>query len=217
MDNKKAIIQTVKQKWENIKDFLNERSKRIWTATEAKSLNRGGIEIVANSTGLHRHTIGRGIKEIELKQAQKLDTNRIRKKGGGRKKATFKDKDLIPDIQKLVKSGTRGDPENPLKRTSKSIQKISDELNKDKFRAGPNVVARILKNLGYSLQANRKVNEGGSHTDRNYQFEFINNKAKKFLDQKQPVISIDCKKKENIGNFKNNGQEYHKKKGKLLK
>lgn len=140
-----------------------------------------------------------------------LNDKRIRKIGGGRKKNKEKDRELEKDIKDCVETSTRGDPESVLKWTSKSTRNLSDELNKDVHRASHTLVSNILKEMDYSLQSNKKTKEGGKNPDRDKQFEFINNKVKDFQKRNQPVISVDAKKKENIGNFKNNGKEYYKK------
>jgi len=200
---------TIAKKFNILKNHLDERNRRLWCATEAIIIGRGGITQISIETGLSRLTIRNGIKELNDQEI--LASGRIRKSGGGRKTIIQKDKTIILDLQNLVESSTRGDPENPLKWTSKSTQKLADELNIKGHKIGPRTVSKILKDIGYSLQANKKVIEGGDHPDRNEQFEFISQKVKEFQFKNQPVISVDCKKKENIGNFKNNGQEYHEK------
>jgi hypothetical protein len=206
--NKEAIILQVKQKYEVLDKVLDERSRRIWAGTEAKAIGRGGQLLVAQATGMHKNTVSAGVKEINEKK--ELEKGRIRKSGGGRKKAVYKDKTLQEDIKKQVESSTLGDPESPLLLSSKSTRKIADALNKETNRISHVSVAKELQNMGYSLQGNRKTKEGGEHPDRDAQFNFINNKGKEFQEQNQPVISVDTKKKELIGNFKNNGKEYHK-------
>ena len=163
----------ISKKFERISEYLNEKSKRLWSANEAISIGWGGIEIVSKSTGLSRKTISNGIKELKLE----LNTNqsRVRKKGGGRKKLKDKDINFEKDLKELVESSTRGDPESPLKWVSKSTRKLADELNKNGHRVSHVVVAETLRTMGYSLQSNKKTKE--------------------FQKNEQPVISVDCKKK----------------------
>ena len=201
----------IQERFQRITPHLDEKMRRLWCANEALAVV-GGITLVSNETGVSRTTITEGIKEIKgLKQ---LPDNNIRRSGGGRKLQTEKDISLKSDVEKSVESVTRGDPESPLKWCSKSTRNIADELNKDnkEKRASHSLIARILTESGYSLQSNRKTDEGSKNNpDRNEQFNFINEKVKEFQKNKYPVISVDTKKKENIGNFKNSGQEYHKK------
>ena len=199
-------ITGISEKYKLIKSHLNERSRRIWVAIEAKALGRGGKQILNRATGLAFATIRQGF--LDLEAAGSLQS--IRKKGGGRKKKITTDLLFKDDIARIVESATRGDPESPLLWCSKSTRNIAAELNKESIRASHALVARTLDEMGYSLQGNRKVHEGGDHIDRDKQFNFINNKVKTFQAKKQPVISVDTKKKENIGNFKNTGQEYCK-------
>ena len=183
----------ISQKFERLSEYLNEKTRRIWSANEAISIGWGGIEIVSKSTGLSRQTISKGIKELK----SELSTNqvKVRRNGGGRKKLKDKDINFEKDLKELVESSTRGDPESPLKWTSKSTRKLADELNKDGHRVSHVVVAETLKDMGYSLQANKKTHEGGNHPDRDAQFQFISNKTKEFQSNNQPVISVDGKKK----------------------
>ena len=199
--NKEALKSQIREKYEALSDVFNERSLRIWAATEARAIGRGGQILVSEAIGIHKNTVLAGMKEIRKEK----DTNNIvsiRRRGGGRKKNTEKDKTLTRDIQRLVESATRGDPMSPLLWCSKSTRNIADELNKKKKRASHVTVSKELELIGYSLQANKKTDEGGNHPDRDGQFRFINKKTKKFQKRNQPVISVDTKKKENIGNFK---------------
>ncbi len=200
----------IQERYESIKAHFNEKGRRLWCANEAKILPRGGITKVARATGVSRTTITEGIKELKgEKEVTSLE--RVRRAGGGRKGAEEKDEHLKRDIEGLVDPVTRGDPESPLRWTSKSTEKLAQELNKNGHRASDRLVSRILKKLGYSLQANKKTKEGSDHPDRNEQFEYINEKVKEFLEERIPVISVDTKKKENLGNYKNGGSEYAKK------
>lgn len=201
------LLEKLEHKYKFINPYLNEKSRRIWAATEVMTIGRGGLKLVQEVTRLSHNTIGRGIREI--KEENNNDPTRIRKNGGGRRKNTVIDKKLLPDIKALVESSTRGDPESPLLWCSKSTRHIADELNKNSQRTSHSAVGAILRDLDYSLQSNRKVKEGSYHPDRDAQFKFINQKTKEFIASKNPVISVDTKKKENIGEFKNAGQEYH--------
>jgi len=204
------IEQTIKEKYDKFSFCLNERSRRIWAAAEADSYGRGGITVVCNATGISRTTIKQGL--LELNDKHKLEHGRLRKKGGGRKKITINNPNIIKELESLVEPVTRGDPESPLRWTAKSTYKLAEELTKKGTKTSQRTVYSLLKNeLEYSLQANKKTEEGGNHPDRNAQFEYINEKTKKFQKNNQPVISVDTKKKENIGNFKNGGKEYQKK------
>lgn len=205
--DKAQLTSQIKEKYNTISDILNERSRRIWAASEARAIGRGGQILVARATNIHKNTILSGMREIERKKDSAV-VNRVRKKGGGRKESIQKDKNLKSDICKLVESSTRGDPESPLLWCSKSTRKIADELNKEIKRISHTTVSSELIKIGYSLQSNKKIKEGSSHPDRDGQFQFINTKTKSFQQRHQPVISVDTKKKENIGNFKNNGKEY---------
>jgi len=179
-------------------------------ATESKVLGHGGIGIVSKLTGVSRTTISAGLRE--LKNPDLIDTNRIRKKGGGRKKEVEKLPGIVKELEKLIEPALRGEPDSPLMWTSKSLRKLSVELKLKGFNVSHKLVGEILKANGFSLQANRKTDEGKGHPDRNAQFEHIHLKVKDFQENNQPVISVDAKKKELVGNFKNNGKEWHKEK-----
>ena len=206
-----TIISVIGNKYDLIKAHLNERSRRLWAANEANSIGYGGQKIVSKATALSRTTIKKGIIELTESAGKDIDISRIRKKGGGRKSNISTDSSLRDDICNIVEASTRGDPESALLWSSKSIRKIANELNKKAPRASHNLVATILNKLGFSLQGNRKVKEGSSHPDRDEQFNFINSKAKDFQKRNEPVISVDTKKKELVGEFKNGGKEYCKK------
>lgn len=197
-------ISQIRGKYQIIRAHLNERNRRLWSATETKAIGRGGQTIVNQATGLSFTTIRKGLIDLN----EDALTNRVRKCGGGRKKKIETDPSLVRDITEIIESSTRGDPESPLLWCAKSTRNIASELNKESGRASHSLVARTLDHMGYSLQGNRKVQEGGDHPDRDAQFNFINNKVKEFQTKKQPVISVDTKKKENIGNFRNTGHEY---------
>ena len=198
----------IKEKFNAVSKVIGEKGKRIWAAAEANSLGFGGISAVSRATGLDHKTIRKGIKELHKND---LDSSRERKVGGGRKTITETNEGIINDLNKLLEPATRGDPESPLLWTSKSSYKLCDELCNIGYKVCAYSVQKLLKNEGYSLQSNKKVLEGNSHKDRDEQFEHIYSNIKTFQIEGNPVISVDGKKKEKIGEFKNNGQEYHKK------
>ena len=196
----------IRERYQLLKPFLNERTLRLFAAAEAKSIGRGGIAMVAPIVKLERHTIGRGIKELEKTPVM---TERVRQPGAGRKKATILDPGLLPALESLIEPATRGDPESPLRHISKSTRHLARELNAQQHPISHQSVASILNAQSYSLQANKKTREGKQHPDRNAQFEYINANVKAQLAHNEPVISVDAKKKELVGNFKNNGREWH--------
>lgn len=206
---RKQAIQQIQTRYNLICEHLDEKQRRLFVGSEAKTIGTGGITMVHEATAVGINTIRRGIEELGDPEAQ---ASKVRKKGGGRKSNAEKDPELIQDINSIVSPATRGHPENPLLWSSKSTQNIADILNTNGHRASERLVARVLENqLGFSLQSNKKTKEGASHPDRDAQFNFINEKIIAFQKERQPVISIDAKKKENIGNFKNNGQVYEPK------
>ena len=189
---------------------LNEKQLRQYLGSEAEALGRGGIAIIARISGKSRNTIVAGIKE---NRSGEDCTERIRGTGGGRKSTMVKYPEVSGEIESIVSDTTFGNPENPLSYTTKSTRKIKQILNEKEYIIGHDVVGDILKDLGYSLQLNQKMLQvGEEHPDRDKQFRFINSKAKRFLKAGVPVISIDAKKKENIGNLINDGRTYRKKK-----
>lgn len=199
----------LRKKYQTILPHLNEKQKRIFLSAESEYFGRGGIVKVSKISGISRVTIAKGIKEI-LNEDVNL-SSRARKKGGGRKKEVFKQPNIEKALEELMEPVTRGEPESPLLWTSKSLRNLSEELEKNNYKISRNIISRILKSQGYSLQANRKTHEGSKHPDRDLQFQFINNKVKQFQQEGMPVISVDGKKKEQIGNFKNDGREWSKK------
>jgi transposase len=201
--------EAIKQRYELVSGNLNERSRRLLAASEALVIGRGGISAVSRATGLSRQVISNGIKELQDKE--RANDHRVRRKGGGRKKTVSKDQSLQEDLERLVEPMTRGDPESPLRWTSKSVRTLAQELRKLGHQVSHQLVSELLHLLGYSLQANRKTHEGGEHIDRDAQFEHINTQAKTFLAEGEPVISVDAKKKELVGDFKNPGREWHPK------
>jgi hypothetical protein len=205
-----AVVQWVRQKFLSLSGVFNERSRRVWAATEARSLGRGGIAAVVAATGMSSATVHKGIRELEAGEADDdiPETQRIRSKGGGRKRARDSQPGLIEALRLLVEPTARGDPESPLRWTCKSTYKLAAELNRQGFQVGARTVARELKDLDFSLQANRKTREGTSHPDRDAQFRYINEQVIRFQRRGQPVISVDTKKKELVGPYKNAGQEW---------
>jgi transposase len=201
----------IQEKYLSLKTHLDERARRIWAATEARALGRGGVACVSRATDLARTVIYAGLKELDNPETVPL--NRIRKSGGGRKSITWHNPDFPRRLESLVEPLVRGDPQSALRWTCKSIRNLSRELKKEGISAGYQTVAACLHELGYSLQSNKKcMTDGARHPDRNAQFEHINEAAGKALKRGNPVISVDTKKKELIGNFKNGGKEWHGKK-----
>jgi hypothetical protein len=199
-------IATVRQKYEVLAPLLHEKARRRWAAAEALSLGRGGISTVAAATGLARPTIRKGIAELQDRATDDEDS-RIRTPGAGRPPLTATDRALLKDLKRLVDPATRGDPMSPLLWTCKSTRNLAEALGGLGHAVSHQTVARLLDFLGYNLQANRKTEEGKNHPDRNAQFEHINSKVKAFQRRGQPVVSVDTKKKELVGNFKNAGRE----------
>jgi hypothetical protein len=188
---------------------MDERRRRQWAAAEARELGRGGVSAVARATGLSRTTITAGLRELKLPARQRaVETLRVRRPGGGRKPLAETDPQLWAALELLIEPTTRGDPESPLRWTCKSLRHLADELARQDHPAAPNTVAVLLKGAGYSLQGNRKTREGESHPDRDAQFRYINQQVRQGLDRGQPVISVDTKKKELVGDFKNGGREW---------
>jgi hypothetical protein len=198
---------TVRDKYDLLEREMDERTRRTWAATEALALGYGGIAVVHRATGMAVSTIRRGIRDVLSSEGPA--EGRVRRPGGGRKRVVETDETLVSDLDKLVDPCTRGDPMTPLRWTSKSVRKLSEELGVQGHGVSHVSVARILRQLGYSLQANRKIREGGQHPDRNAQFEHINEEVKRRLRRGEPVISVDAKKKEKIGDFKNEGREWY--------
>jgi transposase len=201
-----ADTAAIAARFQALSPLVDERVRRLLAAAESQAIGKGGISAVARATGISRPVIRQGI--AELKDPSRLQPGRIRLPGGGRKKAVDKDATLKRDLETLLESTTRGDPEAPLRWTCKSVRQLTAELKRMKHQVSHQVVADLLHALGYSLQANRKTKEGANHPDRNAQFEHLNGKVKWAMQRRQPVISVDTKKKELIGDFKNNGREW---------
>ena len=204
------LLESIKERFERMRGSLNERARRLFAATEALAIGHGGVAIVARATGIAPSTIGIGkaeVRALEESGAPPLPVNRSRRSGGGRKKLTEKDSTLLSDLERLVEPVTRGDPESPLRWTAKSIQNLADELVREGHRVSANTVATLLKGMEYSLQGNKKTKEGSSHPDRNAQFEYINKRVGETIAAGNPALSVDTKKKELVGEFKNVGEE----------
>jgi transposase len=202
-------LTVVRKKYRELRDFLDERGRRMWAAAEASSLPRGGVSLVAQATGLSRTTIHAGIRELKQRKGKPQPTGPIRRAGGGRKPLTFHHPELPKALEQLVEPVVRGDPESFLRWTAKSTRKLATELGRQGYQIGDRKVAQLLHQLGYSLQANAKTLEGKQHPDRNAQFEYVHALVKEFLEQGLPVISVDTKKKELVGSYSNRGQEWH--------
>jgi hypothetical protein len=189
---------------------MDERLRRQWAAAEARELGWGGASLVARATGLSRPTITAGLRELDQPDAQRAaQAARVRRPGGGRPPLTATDPGLLAALESLLEPVTRGDPESPLRWTCKSTRRLAEELTRQDHPVGPRTVAALLRAAGYSLQANRKTREGSRHPDRDAQFEFINASVARFVLADQPAISVDTKKKELVGDFKNGGREWH--------
>jgi len=203
------LIAQIRRKYRVLCVEMDERSRRQWAAAEAQALGWGGISTVALATGMARTTIAAGRRELDLPEERRAaEARRIRRPGGGRKTLTQTDPDLWAALESLIEPVTRGDPESPLRWTCKSTRRLAEELTHAHHPVGPNTVASLLHRAGYSLQANRKTREGLSHPDRNAQFEYINSQVRRFQDHDQPAVSIDTKKKELVGDFKNSGRQW---------
>jgi hypothetical protein len=207
-----AAITSVRQKYEALAPLLHEKAQRRWAACEALALGRGGISLVSAATGLSRPTIRRGLAELNTTrddaQAVERDRTRIRRPGAGRPRLITSDRSLLGDLKRLVDPATRGDPMSPLLWTCKSTRHLAQALGPMGHDVSHQTVARLLTDLGYNLQVNRKTEEGKGHPDRDAQFEHINRKVRSFQRRGQPVVSVDTKKKELVGNYKNPGREW---------
>ena len=197
------------EKFRALAGELNERQRRLWAASEARAAGRGGIAATARATGISVPTIRKGI--AELQSGERLDAGRVRKAGGGRRSLNDLDRTLLEDLERLLEDGRRGDPESLLLWTSKSVRHLAGALRELGHEVHYTTVAKLMRLLGYSLQANAKTREGASHPDRDAQFEHINTAVKAALAAGQPAISVDTKKKELVGDFKNGGREWRPK------
>jgi hypothetical protein len=204
------IVHSLRTKFESLRGIMDERRQRLWAATEAKALGRGGITAVERASGLSRRRIVAGIRE--LSDPSSLKGEHVRRPGAGRPTMVSSDHTLLRDLERLVAPNTRGDPMSALRWTCKSTRKLADELNRGPHDVSHWKVGELLAKLGYTLQSPRKTHEGSSrHPDRNAQFEYINARVRDFQRRGQPVVSVDAKKKENIGDFDNAGREWQRK------
>lgn len=194
------------EKFRALAGELNERQRRLWAASEARAAGRGGIVATARATGISVPTIRKGI--AELRAGERLEPGRVRRPGGGRKRLAELDATLVEDLERLVDADSRGDPESLLRWTSKSVRHLAEGLRELDHEVHFTTVAQLLRGLGYSLQANVKTREGRQHPDRDAQFRHIDAVAKRAVARGQPVISVDTKKKELVGDFKNAGREW---------
>jgi hypothetical protein len=201
----------IRLRYEALGPVLDERGRRRFAAAEAVAAGRGGVSAVSRITGIARSTIDRGLVELRGAMEPASAFGRVRRAGGGRKRATVKDPTLLGDLKALVEPMTRGDPMTPLLWTAKSLRNLAAGLTESGHCACHNVVASLLREMGYSLQSNRKTLEGSSHPDRDAQFRYINDRVTSALASGQPTISVDTKKKELVGDFKNAGREYRPK------
>ena len=204
-------MKILQNKLNKILPILDEKQRRLYLTSEAVAIGRGGKALISRLGNISRPTLNKGEKELNSKKNKLLET-RIRKEGGGRKKITESNTTILKALELLIEPVTRGDPESSLRWTIKSVRTLSDELSKQGHKVGKSAVSNLLAELGYSLQSNKKKIEGNQHPDRNNQFEYINKQCDLFISNGYPVISVDTKKKELIGNYKNNGKEYRPKK-----
>jgi transposase len=199
-------LKALRAKWRPLAPTLTERSRRVWAATEANALGHGGIALVERATGISRSTIQRGLREVEA--GEDLSPGRIRRPGGGRKPTIEHDPAVLMDLDGLVEPTAAGDPESPLRWTTKSVRAVAVALRALGHEVSHTLVAELLHELGYSLQANQKRREGAQHPDRDAQFRYLNDQVRRFRRTAQPAISVDTKKKELVGDFKNPGRAW---------
>jgi len=205
------IVEKIRKKYERLSGVLDERSRRVWASAEAEALGYGGQSIVAKATGLSRMTIYSQNLDGSNENNSVPPHPRTRKEGGGRKKLSQREPKLLSALEALVEPTTRGDPENPLRWTCLSTRQLAAALEKQGYRIGRQTVAYLLDELGYSLQGNQKTKEGSGHPDRDAQFRYIHDQVESFQRRGQPVVSVDTKKKESVGDFKNEGKEWRPK------
>jgi hypothetical protein len=203
------IAERIRRAYQALLPEMDERMRRQWAAAEARALGWGGVTAVSRSTGLSRVTITGGLAELDLPAEERLiESRRVRRPGGGRPPLTESDPQLLAALESLIEPMTRGDPESALRWTCKSTRRLADELTRQGHSVGRGTVAMLLHAAGYSLQANRKTREGLSHPDRDAQFRYIDRMVRDRLRRGQPAVSVDTKKKELVGDFKNNGREW---------
>ena len=207
------VIEQIESKYRSLASVLDERARRHWAATEARAYGWGGVSAVSDATGMSPNTIRKGLAELEARQADPDAevTSRLRKAGGGRKRLSETDPQLGEELDRLVAPLTRGDPQSPLRWTCKSTSNLAEALSLQGHPISARAVAHLLNVAGYSLQGNRKTLEGTANPDRDAQFEYINAKVKRLQQRGQPVISVDTKKKELVGPYKNHGREWQRK------
>lgn len=203
----KTNIETIRTKFLSLQPVMDERLTRLWAGAEADALGEGGIAIVEEATGMSRTTIRAGRDEL-MAGVDPSQVVKVRRSGAGRPSIEERTPEIVPALEALVDPVTRGDPESPLRWTAKSTRKLAQELGRQGFRVSPQKVGQLLHASGYSLQGTSKTKEGGNHPDRNAQFEFINDRVDDFQARMAPVISVDSKKKELVGDFKNAGREW---------
>jgi hypothetical protein len=202
-------VRSLRTKFEALSRVLDERRQRLWAAAEAKALGRGGVAAVERATGMSRRRVLDGIEDLSARRP--LEAERIRRPGAGRPAMAVSDPTLLRDLERLVNPTTRGHPQSPLRWTCKSTRNLSAELSSMSHEVSQQKVGELLASLGYSLQGARKTREGTQHPDRNAQFEYINRQVEAFQRRGQPVVSVDAKKKELVGDYKNGGREWHRK------
>lgn len=206
--HKQSAIIVIREKYQKISPYLNEQTRRLWAATEALGLGYGGITAVSEATQLSHNTIRSGLRALAQSSESRIKAGAIRSSGGGRKLLTENNPSLKQDLDSLVEPTSRGNPESPLRWSCKSVVKLAQELQRMGHKICSKTVATLLKEMGYSLQGNRKIQEGKHHPDRDRQFVQINRTVRQFQMMSAPVISVDTKKKELVGNFKNAGKEW---------
>ena len=204
-----ATVTRIRRKYRAVVLELDERRRRQWAAAEARDMGYGGVSLVARATGLARSTIHAGVRELEAPARERVAAaQRVRRAGGGRPSVTSADPDVLAALLALIDPTTRGDPGSPLRWTCKSTAQLADELRRQDHPVSPRTVATLLKGAGYSLQANRKTREGTAHPDRDAQFRYLNRCVRRAHQGGQPAISVDTKKKELVGEFKNGGRTW---------
>lgn len=203
--------ESVAAKYQSLAPVLTERSRRLWAATEARALGHGGIAVVERATGISRSTIQRGLRELDSGETLALGSDRVRRAGAGRPPTVVKDPALYDDLDALIEPSSSGDPDSPLRWTTKSVRSLAGALQGMGHDVSHTVIAELLHELGYSLQANQKRREGTQHQDRDAQFRYINQQVRRFEKKSRPAVSVDTKKKELVGDFKNPGRSWRPK------
>jgi hypothetical protein len=202
-----VVVEQIAEKYESIAPLLDERQRRRWLGVEARALGRGGVSAIARATGASRSTVTAAVRELDDPTTTR-GTDRVRRAGAGRRPVIETDPGFITALEALVDPATRGDPQSPLRWTSKSTRTLADELRGQGHTVGPRTVAKLLTRAGYSLQATRKTREGGTHPDRDAQFRYLSEQVNDHLGDDEPVVSVDTKKKELVGRYKNGGREW---------